>query len=252
VESSVFSGCEAILHLAYAKYSILNKNASEINYQGTQKLLAAAIEAGITYFVYFSSQSAHKSAASEYGKSKYRIESQFNLNQHLIIRPGLVVGSGGVYEKMKEYIFSHTYIPLLNGGRQPIQTIHVSQLALATVELMKRRVYGRFNVSEPPGPTLRNLYYEIASLSGKKKIFFYVPLWFAKIAFRSVTHIRAAWSLIVSLLRIPALSWLKKSNIDFDMENLKGLEHLEPARTDNLKGLLSFEIYDYKKNIRLG
>ena len=54
--------------------------------------------------IYISSYSAHKQAVSNYGKSKYKIERFFIENNEYSISPGLIIGKGGIFNKIAGFI----------------------------------------------------------------------------------------------------------------------------------------------------
>ncbi|HEY3742719.1 MAG TPA: NAD(P)-dependent oxidoreductase, partial [Bryobacteraceae bacterium] len=67
--------------------------------------------------LYFSSCSAVPHARSEYGSTKYRVEQLFKDAGHTIIRPGLVIGLGGLFLRSTRPLRSARIVPLVNGGR---------------------------------------------------------------------------------------------------------------------------------------
>ena len=54
--------------------------------------------------IYISSYSAHEHAISDYGKSKYQIEQFFLENNEYSISPGLIIGKGGIFNKIAGFI----------------------------------------------------------------------------------------------------------------------------------------------------
>ncbi|OFZ18315.1 MAG: hypothetical protein A2Z20_03370 [Bdellovibrionales bacterium RBG_16_40_8] len=241
VDDKRLVNCKAVIHCAYTKNSTLVTDANKINYLGTLNLLQAAEAANVENFVYLSSMSAHEKATSDYGRSKLQIESLFNLNKHLVIRPGLVLGAGGFFEKIKHFIANHKLIPLIGGGYQPIQTVNVAELCAAIYELIVNKKSGLFIVAEDAGPNLRDVYVEISKYTTGKKIFFYIPAWPIKFIFKilDILHALKMIKIVEAIIKY----------IPFDDENLRGLEQLRAFSTKNLDNNISFKISDYKKNI---
>lgn len=54
--------------------------------------------------IYISSYSAHKNATSNYGKTKYKIEQFFVKNNCISVNPGLIIGDGGIFLKIKKLV----------------------------------------------------------------------------------------------------------------------------------------------------
>jgi nucleoside-diphosphate-sugar epimerase len=76
--------------------------------------------------IYISSYSAHKQAVSNYGKSKYKIERFFIENNEYSISPGLIIGKGGVFNKIAGFIdnFPIIVVPVSSKENQvPIVSI---------------------------------------------------------------------------------------------------------------------------------
>lgn len=224
----LLAGIDVLIHCAYQKYSAEEQRARKINYYGTQKLLELAHKSGVQKIVYMSSLAAHKEAISEYGISKCEVETLFNLKKDIIVCPGLVIGKGGLYWQLRNYIRNHKFIPCI-GGAKPIQTISLEELSLVVFNLVEGSLVGRFCVAEKKATCLRDFYFEIAIHSSQKKIFINIPIivakWILKLAsvFRFITPVTD--------------------------ENLKGLEKMRFADTTDIEKILSFEISDFKKSI---
>ena len=53
-----------------------------------------------------------------YGKNKYDLEKWFLKIPHSkVIRPGLVVGNGGIYQRISGFVQRFKYLPLPGGGK---------------------------------------------------------------------------------------------------------------------------------------
>jgi len=76
--------------------------------------------------IYISSYSAHEHAISDYGKSKYQIEKFFLENNEYSISPGLIIGKGGIFNKIAGFIdkFPIIVVPISSRENQvPIVSI---------------------------------------------------------------------------------------------------------------------------------
>jgi nucleoside-diphosphate-sugar epimerase len=224
----LLEGVDVLIHCAYQKHSSKVPDSRKINYFGTKKLLELAHQASVKSIVYLSSMSAHKDALSEYGISKFENESLFDLKKDIVLRPGLVLGNGGLYFELRNFIRRHKIIPIV-GGELPIQTIQVAELVRIISFLLEGGHFGRFFVAEKSGPRLIDFYKEIADYSEDKKIFIKIPISAAKIILQITKWFRVA--------------------LPFTLENLKGLEKMTVGDTGELQKILPFEISNYKNNI---
>ena len=106
------AGVETVVHLAYDR-----KAAIELNVEGVKRVFNAAKEAGASRQIFVSSYSARPDALSEYGRLKYLLESFFLECGQTIVRPGLVIGNGGLFGRNMEKIL-HTPLMPFAGFRQ--------------------------------------------------------------------------------------------------------------------------------------
>ena len=156
--------------------------------------------------VFISSMSAHGDAESLYGIEKLHIESMLDPKRDLSVRPGFIIGDGGVFMNLARSIRTLPVIPLFYGGRQPIQTVHLDDLTEAVAVAIERDVTGLISYGEREPVLLRDFYAAIASGLAVKRPFVPVPAGLALMALRSAEKMG---------LRLPMTS-----------ENLLGLKHL--------------------------
>jgi len=115
--------------------------------QGAQRTLDATVAitkqlhaAGVERQLFFSSYSSGKHASSVYGRTKYAIEDVIGkIPSVVIVRPGLVLGEGGLYGRIRKWARILPVIPLPDGGIGSVPVIAVEtlcdlclQLAIAT------------------------------------------------------------------------------------------------------------------------
>jgi NADH dehydrogenase len=132
---ALFSGVDAIVHLAHDFQS----GAAERNIAGTQALATQAREAGVRRQIFISSYSAHADALSEYGRTKYELERHFlGLDGAVVVRPGLVIGDGGIYARMVAAVRRLPIVPV-PGGRLRVPYVSASLLARAVLAVLQRR-----------------------------------------------------------------------------------------------------------------
>lgn len=157
IDTEGFNGVDVLIHCAYTTRFSSQEEAYQVNHLGTLKVRALRAQFGIGQFVFISSTGAHADAESYYGKSKYALEQCMDLSRDLIIRPGLIIGSGtqGTFNRMKESMRRFAVVPIFDGGRQILQTIHLDDLCVAIGLAVEKRLVGVFVAAEHEGLSMR-------------------------------------------------------------------------------------------------
>lgn len=192
IDAEGLGGAAAVLHLAYVTRHQDREEAYRVNDLGTRRLLSASRDAGVPRFVFISSQSAHDSAASYYGRSKRTLEGLMQEGRDLVLRPGLVLGAGsaGLFERMCETVRRARVIPLFGGGRQPLQTVHVQDLCAAIIAALDRGLSGRFTLAEPEPTSMGDFLKGIAVRLDRRPLFLPFPIGPALAVLRSIEALR--------------------------------------------------------------
>lgn len=175
----LFDGVDVVVHAAYAKRDY------ERNVAGTLLLSDRASRCGVKRFVFLSSLAAHPKALSSYGKQKYELERILGDRGALVVRPGLVIGSGGLFGAMSAYLHDRRLIPLVGGGTQPLQTVYVDDLVEAVCDGVERRIGGIFTVAEAEPVPYRSFYAALADAMHVRARFLPIPFWVADAAIRA-------------------------------------------------------------------
>ena len=92
----------------------------ETNLNGTILWMEEARAHGVELQVFLSSLLAKTDALSDYGRVKFELEKQFVSAHQVVYRPGLVVGDGGMFGKMKKSIQKLPVVPLLDQGKTKV------------------------------------------------------------------------------------------------------------------------------------
>ena len=109
-------------------------------------------------YAYFSSYSSRPDALSEYVQIKYRIEQYFLQNGYTVVRPGLVIGKGGMFLKMLDAVRKSPVIPLPDGGNSEVPIVSVRQLCEALHKIISSSIPEQeFNLFYPEMTTMRAL-----------------------------------------------------------------------------------------------
>jgi len=176
IDAAAFEGnIRALVHCAYADPAKDRNLAEAVNIGGSAELLRLARNRAVEQFVFISSLSAHDQAESFYGRSKLRIEQTLDLQRDLILRPGLVIGEGGLYARMRTSLERLGVVPLFFGGKQQLQTIDVDTLCAAIEHGIRRRLSGMFRVASREPVSIREFYRRMAAEKGRKCRFVHLP-----------------------------------------------------------------------------
>ncbi len=166
-----FKGFDAIIHCAYAIHM-----PAAYNERAIQKIAEQAQEAGIVNQIFISSYSARPQAISEYGKGKFALENYFLQSKATVVRPGLVVGNGGLFLAQVKTLLQIPIVFLPHKGRIPVPLITIEDLCKAMYFLIINNKKGAYNLFFEPLPTQEDLVKKIWVLHGKKaKKIFNIP-----------------------------------------------------------------------------
>lgn len=176
LDVDAFAGADVLIHAAYATRAMAPELARRVNELGTERVLRAARSARVGRAVFLSSLSARADARSYYGRSKHQLEAAFAGPQDLVIRPGLVLAAdGGLGLQLWRAAATFPIIPLVGGGRQAVQTVHIDDVVHAIARLLDSGVRGRVSIAEATGQSLRQLLALFAAASGARARFVPVP-----------------------------------------------------------------------------
>lgn len=162
---------DMILHLAWS----LEIHDCELNVQATMDLAQSGLNHGVQNQIFFSTFSAHAEAESAYGKGKYKTENFFLSNGLKVCRPGLVVGNGGVYKRMKNVVERQKIIPLLDGGLDLVPVISIEDLC-KEIDVFSKNDKQELNLFYQKVPTLRSLLQEMSAGTRSTPLLVAVPV----------------------------------------------------------------------------
>jgi nucleoside-diphosphate-sugar epimerase len=146
VDPAIFADADTVIHCAHD----FLPGALERNVRGSRLILEAA---GGRRQIFMSSHSARKDAVSEYGIAKYRIERDYLDAGQTVVRPGLVIGAGGMFGRHLQMIRNSRVIPLVDGGSNPVAVLALSDFCMAMVKVVEASgqiILNLFNRTEPP------------------------------------------------------------------------------------------------------
>lgn len=216
VDDELFNATDVLVHCAYKKYETGN-DADEINISGTKHLIEQCRKHNVKP-VFLSSFSAHEDAVSHYGKHKFYLESLFDVKTDLVLKPGLVLGNSGLFHSIAEVIKTKKVVPLIGGGKQPLQVIAVDDLCKVIAAAIEKRLTGKLYIAEPTVITMKQLYDAIAARCNKKVVYFPLPASIALLLAAAAAGIGV--KLPVSPESVKGLTQLRSFDTTADMQKV--------------------------------
>lgn len=125
------AGVTALVHCAYDFKPLRWDEIRAVNVDGAGKLFQAARTAGVGKIICISSISAYDGCRSLYGQAKLELEKIALAQGALVIRPGLVYGSGpgGMFGRLVAQVRKSSVIPMIGDGSQLQFLVHHEDLS---------------------------------------------------------------------------------------------------------------------------
>lgn len=188
-----------IIHCVYDK-----KLSSEENTKATISWAKEFKNRGIQKQLFISSISTVGNNLSEYANSKRETEKWFLENAMYVLRPGLVIGNGGLFQQMIHKVKTFPIIPMISGGKTSTKLIGINDLLDEIIRIIISEPMKKdYNIFYPNEISLKALLEGIAKFY-KKQIF----------------YISIPYSLMYNLAR---LLEILKIDVGITSQNVKGL-----------------------------
>ncbi|HEY5999691.1 MAG TPA: NAD(P)-dependent oxidoreductase [bacterium] len=170
-DGRALEGIVCVVHGAHA----FGGGTHVLNVEGTRALFIAARAAGVRHQVFISSASAQAAGASAYGRVKRAVEPLFLDAGETVVRPGLVLGRGGMFGRVMDRVLSSPVIPLLAGGEDLVPVVAEADFVAAMTEVLEGGLRGSWNLVSGEQVTMRRLLGTLARLAGRRRLFVPVP-----------------------------------------------------------------------------
>ena len=217
-DKNLFRQKDAVIHCAHD----FSPDSVRQNIDGTRAIYAAARDAGVGRQAFLSSYSARRDSPVDYGRIKHELENFFLAAGQVVIRPGLVIGNGGLFGRNMRRILSSPVIPLPDGGRDRVPIVGILDFLAATRLIIESGRPGAYNLFCNEPVTLRELTESLNRHAGHRSMYVGIP---------------CSWS-------VWFLNTMQKLGVRFpvNVNNLKALKHTQPRiYASDLKGLLGSE-----------
>lgn len=208
-------GCSAVIHLVgiILQRRLTGQTFRRIHVEGTRRVVAAAVRAGIRRYVHMSALGSRPDAPAEYHRTKWQAEqivrqsgkpSPHALSTTVearpgggldwtIFRPSLIHGPDGEFMQMMKFFCTsrlrQPFMPYFGSGQARVQPIDVRDVAACFVKvLVLPETIGRaYNLVGPERFTWKELYDVCAlTLTGRKRLKLSVPVGAARLAARTI------------------------------------------------------------------
>jgi NADH dehydrogenase len=170
-DASVFAGCDAVIHAAHD----FTRGAYDTNVRGTIAWAEAAARVGVSRQLFIGSPSAQPNAQSEYGRAKHALDRWFLDHDHLVVRPGLVVGPGGLFARQRAALLRTPVVPLIGGGDQPTLVIAVDHFVEAVARIIETGAPREASLYYDECPPMRTFVTAVKQAAGLRAIVVTIP-----------------------------------------------------------------------------
>jgi nucleoside-diphosphate-sugar epimerase len=217
LQNGSLKGVDCLVHAAYIK-TTPTQMTTDPNIIGAEQLLKAVSASNVRKTVFISSMSSHEGAISAYGKQKFAIEGLVSSNGGVSLRPGLILGKGGIVASMSQFIKRFHVVPLVAGGTQPIQVVRVITLD----------EHGVLTIASPSIYTYKSFYSALARRLRIRVFFIPVPY---SILLMATTLLRLVpGKLGVDVDSVRGLKKLISVNVEPDLQKLNlSIDDLETS-----------------------
>jgi nucleoside-diphosphate-sugar epimerase len=124
-------GVDALVHAAYDFAPTRWRDISDVNIDGSRRLLAGAQRVGVARIICVSTVAAYAGTRSKYGRSKLEIERMAIDMGAAVVRPGLVWGreEGAMLGSLRRAVTTLPIVPMAVPGDTPITMVNEDDLA---------------------------------------------------------------------------------------------------------------------------
>lgn len=125
-----------------------------------------------------SSVSARADSLSSYSRAKHVLEQWFIAHENTVLRLGLVLGNGGLFQRMAGFVKKSPVLPLLDGGRSRVFVSGIGDVCQSLILAVQQESWtsGKaWNLFQSEPFYLREILEEIKKHYRVKCLFFPVP-----------------------------------------------------------------------------
>jgi uncharacterized protein YbjT (DUF2867 family) len=157
----------------------------EFDGRGTERLVSAAVAAGVRRYVYVSGVGSDPNGSKPWFRAKWRGEEAVRGSglEHAVVRPSWVYGPGDI--SLNKFVTFHRwlpFVPVVGDGSQRLQPVFVDDVGEAVAAAAAPRgPTGTFEVGGPEVLTMNEILQVMMSVRGKAKPLLHLPVWLPKL-----------------------------------------------------------------------
>jgi nucleoside-diphosphate-sugar epimerase len=186
ISDDLFSDVDILIHCAFVTKQ-QHADAERINYNGSKYLFDECRKQGVKKIIFFSTVTANANAKSAYAKSKFAIGQLLRSDVDYIIKCSMVIGRGGLFQRILRYATTHFFIPVIGSGDQIIRLVAVDDVLLFVEQVIVRNLKGSAVLANNERMTYKQFFNAIAEVYGRKITFIHVSVVLLKIILRLCT-----------------------------------------------------------------
>ena len=143
--SKLFDGIDRVIHCAHD----FSPGAFKRNVEGTKQIFLTAKSAVVPAQLFISSYSATPRSETRYGKVKFTLEKFFLENGGTVLKPGLVLGAGGLGGRLLKTIRNSWIFPMPGGSAITFPYVAINDFVRVVIEVTLSGQAGIYNVFYP-------------------------------------------------------------------------------------------------------
>lgn len=172
ISPGFFDDIDSVIHCAHD----FSQDGLDRNVRGTKELFERAKASGTGKQAFVSSYSASENAVTSYGIAKYQLERFFSDRNSLILKPGLVLGPGGMSGKVLLAAQKWPIFPAPGGASARFPYIWLDDFVHIVTDAIERQRSGIVDVFYPEFTNLVELARLVRSETGRPFVICRVPL----------------------------------------------------------------------------
>ena len=184
---ALVAGTDAVVHLVGIIAESGRQTFDAVHVRGTQALLAAARQAGVSLFVHMSALGARgDSTATKYHQSKWQAEEAVRGSAlpHVVLRPSIIAGPGNAAIGMMVNLLRFSpVVPVIGDGRYEMQPVWIGDVAEVFARALERPdLRGTFELGGPEHLTYHQVLDHLEAALGVRRPRVRVPVGIARFA----------------------------------------------------------------------
>jgi len=161
----------------YVIHCVIDLENPKESIQRTIDLNEKLSKDNVTKSIFVSSLSMNEGNKSNYSTIKQELENYFKrINNSLILRPGLILGDGGLYDRMSTFVKNGRLIPLPDGGKYKMAVINIEKFVDYLFYSIENHTIGTKNLFDKNLISLAQIVKNIASKFNKSVLIIYIPI----------------------------------------------------------------------------